>query len=159
MENKPLSNPIEEEKIRVEIEKIQAETRSINKSQGWWKSWTPLVLAAMTLLGGYTQYTKASVNDREKAVEAREEVLYYSKKLSFLLEQIRAEEIKLTDVKSKLLENTAKLAALAKSAGADSKKIEKITESINTELNPTIISIQDRKMYENLKRAIEEGYR
>jgi len=72
---------IQDEKLAAEIKKIEAETASISKGNSWLKSWTPLLLSGLAIFGGWTQYTKLSIEDREASVEAREYILRSEEKL------------------------------------------------------------------------------
>ena len=126
---------LENQKIRAEIQKLEAEAESLSKgNNSLLKTWTPLILSALALFGGWTQYTKNSVEDRERSVEARESILKSEEEIELKRAEIDNLVVKLAEVKGQLESNTLALAKAATDAGADQGTIKALTDSSSSKL-------------------------
>lgn len=107
-----MNEPIQDLKTQAEIRKLEAEAmekkaqaESLNRSGGWWIKFSPLLLAALALVGGWTQYTRSSMEDREQSVAAQLSVIKAEVELSELQDKL-AERNKELDTKAVQLDVT-----------------------------------------------------
>jgi len=107
-----MNESIQDQKAQAEIRKLDAEAmekmahaESLNRSGGWWLKFSPLLLAALALIGGWTQYTRSSMEDREKSIAAQLTVIKAEVELSELQDKL-AERNNELDSKAVLLDVT-----------------------------------------------------
>lgn len=123
-ESQEINLSLANQKIQAEIEKLQAETKSVNRSWSKPSSWIPLAVAVATIGASISQYHTSSLKDRELALIAKEEKLSTELEIASVKKTLKQLE---KDIRLK----TNELSELAKSAGADESAVDTILSDVS----------------------------